>query len=105
MWLVRATRSCSQSLVTKIWGAKRCGGHGRDARASKGGGFERIANVYGFERWLFQLNVFFVLHHWLSSIICGSLMLISPFPESNFLISVSSLYLLLGVPKNPLIDL
>ncbi len=59
MWLVRATRSCSQSLVTKIWGAKRCGGHGRDARASKGGGFERIANVYGFERWPFSAQCFF----------------------------------------------
>lgn len=48
---------------------------------------------------------FFVFHHCLISIILGSPMFIKPFPESNFFISVSSLYLLFGVPTKLLIAL
>src|SRR5690554_4533282 len=53
----------------------------------------------------YRFSSFIVFHHCLSSIILGSPILTNPLPESNFLISVSSLYLLVGVPTKLLIAL
>ena len=68
-------------------------------------GIERIANVYGLCVGYYNLSFLIVFQNCLSSIILGSFKFNNPFPDSNFLISVSSLYLLLGVPKKDVIIL
>ena len=59
-----------------------------------------FAMCMAFSVGIYSLSFSIVFQNCLNSIIFGSFIFNNPFPDSNLLISVSSLYLLLGVPKN-----